>query len=77
MIKREIQNFALYLDFESAKIVHVLKVLSWGYEGCWRFLTGVGILILIWIWSVFFRMPMLQIFALYLDFEGVKNIHAL
>ena len=31
----------LYLDFEGAKNIHVLKVLIWGCGGCWRFLTGV------------------------------------
>ena len=33
--------FALYLDFEGAKNIHVLYVLIWGFGGCWRFLTGV------------------------------------
>ena len=32
---------ALYIDFEGAKIIHVLKVPIWGFEGRWRFLTGV------------------------------------
>ena len=36
-----------------------------------------GILILIWIWSLVFDTPMFQILALYLDFEGAKNIHVL
>ena len=31
----------LYLDLESAKKIHVLQVLIWGFGGCWRFLTGV------------------------------------
>ena len=35
------QNWALYLDFEGAKNIHVLKVLIWGFGGLWRFLTGV------------------------------------
>ena len=34
-----IQILALYLDFESAKNIHVLSVLLWGCGGCWRFLT--------------------------------------
>ena len=38
---------------------------------------GFGILILIWIWSLVFDIPMIQILALYLDFEGAKNIHVL
>ena len=36
-----IQNLALYLDLEGAKIIHVLSVLIIIYGGCWRFLTGV------------------------------------
>ena len=36
-----IQILALYLDFEGAKNIHVLKVLIWGFGGRWRFLTGV------------------------------------
>ena len=31
---------ALYLDFEVAKYIQVLKVLICGSGGCWRFLTG-------------------------------------
>ena len=34
-----------------------------------------GILILIWIWSLVFITPIFWILALYLDFEGAKNIH--
>ena len=40
-------------------------------------LFGFGILILIWIWSIVVDTPMFQILALYLDFEGAKNIHVL
>ena len=32
---------AVYLDFEGAKNIHVLSVLIWGFDGGWRFLTGV------------------------------------
>ena len=56
------------LDFEGAKNLHVLKVLIWGFGGCWRFLTGFGIFILIWIWSMGLDIPLIQIWALYLDF---------
>ena len=38
---------------------------------------GFGILILIWIWSLVFYIPMIWIFNLYLDFEGAKNLHVL
>ena len=38
-------------------------------------LLGFGILILIWIWSLVFDIPMIRSLALYLDFEGAKNIH--
>ena len=41
------------------------------------FSPGFGILILIWIRSLVFDIPMTQILALYLDFEGAKNIHFL
>ena len=34
-------------------------------------------LILIYIWSLVFNIPMFQILAFYLDFEVVKNIHVL
>merc|ERR1711954_85239 len=72
-----VQILALYLDFEGAKNIHVLSVLIWGFGGCWRFLTGVVIFILIWIWSMVCDTPMIQILALYHDFEGAKNIHVL
>ena len=36
---------------------------------------GFGILIEIWIWSLVFDTTMIQILALYLDFEGEKIIH--
>ena len=42
--------------------------------GSW---LGFGILILIWIWSLVFGTHIFQILALYLDFEGAKNIHVL
>ena len=42
--------------------------------GSW---LGFGIFILIWIWSLVFDIPMFQILALYLDFEGAKNINVL
>ena len=42
--------------------------------GSW---LGFGILILIWIWSLVFGTPIFRILALYLDFEGAKNIHVL
>ena len=36
-----IQSLALFLDFEGAKNIHVLKVLIWGFGGHLRILTGV------------------------------------
>ena len=36
-----IRIFALYLDFEGAKNIHVLKVLILDYGECWRFLTQI------------------------------------
>ena len=38
------QILALYIDFESANNIHVLKVLCLGFEGHWRFLT--------WVWQL-------------------------
>ena len=70
-----IQIFALYLGF--AKNFYVLQVLIWGFGGHWRFLTGFGILILIWIWMLVFDTIMIPIIAFYLDFEGAKNIYVL
>ena len=32
---------ALYLDFEGANYIFVLKVLIWSFGGCWRFLPWV------------------------------------
>ena len=32
---------------------------------------------MIWIWTLVFGSPIFQILALYLDFEGAKNIHVL
>ena len=42
--------------------------------GSW---LGFGILILIWIWLLVFDTSMIRILALYLDFEGEKNINVL
>ena len=67
----------LYLYFEGAKDIHVLQVLIWGCGGRWRFLTSFGIFIWICILTVAFDTPMIQIFALYLNFEGAKNINVL
>ena len=72
-----IQILALYLDFEGAKTIHVFKVLIVGFGGCWRFLNVVWNLYLHWIWSLVFGTPIFRILALYLDFEGAKNIHVL
>ena len=36
-----LKNLALYLDYEGAKNIHVLKVLILGFGGHWRLLTGV------------------------------------
>ena len=51
------------------------KSLLWDLEDTEGSQLGFGILILIWIWSLVFDIPMIQILALYLDFEGAKNIH--
>ncbi len=46
-------------------------------EDAWGSWLGLGTLIFIWIWSLTFDIPMIQIFALYLEFEGAKKIHVL
>ena len=61
-------------------MINVLKVLIWGFGGGKCILTGVwqiGILILIWICLLVFDIPMIRILALYVDFQGAKNIHVL
>ena len=67
----------LYIDFEDAENIHVLLVLILGFEDTGGSWLRFGILILIWIWSLVFSTPMFWILALYLDFEGAKNIHVL
>merc|ERR1711954_260374 len=57
------QILALYLDFESARNIHVLEFLLLGFGGYWRLLTRILHLDLD--------------LALYLCFEGAKNIHFL
>ena len=46
-------------------------------EDAGGFWLRCGMLILIWIWSLVFGTPIFQILALYLDFEGAKNINLL
>ena len=72
-----IQILDLYLDFEGAKKIHVFLVLIWYFGGCWMFLTGVWHLDLVQIPPLVFHIPLIRILALYLDFEGAKNIHVL
>merc|ERR1711954_99587 len=72
-----IQILAFFLVFEGAKNIHVLYVIIWGFGGCWRFLTGVSHLELDLDMVTGLDTPMIRILALYLDFEGAKNIHVL
>ena len=68
---------AVYIEFEFTKNVYVLLVLIWALKdggGSW---LEFGILILILIWSQVFDTPINQILALYVDFEGRKNIHVI
>ena len=71
------QILALYLDFEGAKNIYVLYVLIWGFGGCWKFLTGVWEVDLIWIGSLVFDTSIFQILKLYIEVEGAKNIYVL
>ena len=57
---------ALYLDFESAKYIHVFKSSFWDWEDIGCSGLGFGILILIWIRSLAFDTPIFQILDLYL-----------
>ena len=72
-----IRILAIYLDFDGAKNICVLLVMIGALEDAGGSWLGFGILILIWIWSLVFDIPIIQILALYLDFEGAKNIHVL
>ena len=47
----------------------------WALEDAGGSWLGIGIFILIWIWSL--DTPTQQVWALYLDFEGAKNIQDL
>ena len=72
-----VQIFVLFLHFEGANNIHVLEVLIRALKdagGSWH---EFCLLKLIWIWSRVFDIPMIQILALYLDFEGAKNIYVL
>ena len=68
---------ALYLDFEGAKTIHILKSWFGALEDAGGSWLGFGILILIWIWSLVFDTPMIPILALYLDLAGAKNSNVL
>ena len=48
----------------------------WALEDAGGSWLGFSILILIWIWSLVFDIPMIRSLALYLDFEGAKNIQS-
>ena len=65
-----IQMYALYLDFEGAKNLHVIKVLIWGIGECWRFLIDLDMAIGLWYTHV-------QTLPFFFNFEGAKNIHVL
>ena len=44
------QSLAFQTYFEGTKNPLVFQVLIWGFGGCWSFLIGFGILIMIWTW---------------------------
>ena len=46
--------YGLYLHIEGAKKIYDFQMRIWIFRGCWSFLTGVSILILIFIWSMVF-----------------------
>ena len=72
-----IQISVLYIDFEGAKILYVLKSSYRALEDAGGSWLGFGILIMIWIWSLIFGTIMFWILALYLHFEDANNIHVL
>ena len=72
-----IQILTLYLGLKVHRTFMTFKFSFGALEDAGGFWLGFGILILIWIWSVVFDAPMIQILALYIDFEAAKNIHVL
>ena len=54
-------NYGSLSWFWRCREIHVLQVLIWSFRGRWRFLTGFGILILIWIRSLVFNTPKIRI----------------
>ena len=77
-IKAELSLFQLFILILKVQRTS-MSFKSWygaleGTGGSW---LGFCILIMIWIWSLVFGTPICQILALYLDFEGAKNIHVL
>ena len=72
-----IQIFALYHGFEVQKTSMSFKSSFGTLEDAGGALLGFGILILIWIWSLVFDIPMIPNLGIYPDFEGAKNIHVL
>merc|ERR1712081_96823 len=71
------QSSGLYLGFEGEGISMSFKSSFGALEDAGGSSLGFGILILIWIWSLVFGTPICRILALYLDFEGAKDIHVL
>ena len=70
--------------FLLSKLILKVQRTSMSFKSCFRALEdtegswpGFSIFIMIWIWSLVFYTTMIQILALYLDFEGAKNIHVL
>ena len=60
---------ALFLGFEGAKNIYILKVLIWGFGGLWRFLTGVLHSDIDFDMVTGFCSTIFCILALYLDFK--------
>merc|ERR1711954_347954 len=72
-----IQILALYLILKVQRTSVPFRSSFGALEDAGGSCLGFGILILIWIWSPVFYIPMNHILALYLDFEGAKNIYVL
>ena len=71
----EIPDPILILKFQIKPLS--FKSSFWALEDTGGSWLGFGISILIWILPLVFDTTMIQILALYLDFEGAKSIHVL
>ena len=72
-----IQILALYCHFKGATNIHILQILIWDFDRHWRFPTEVWHLDLNLDMVTYLWYSLLQILAVYIWFEGTKNIYVL